>query len=411
MRRSAYWWYSIHFEGKRYRKSTNQTKKSAAAAVEAAMLAQLQERGTSVLRTTRPPILRDFSVRFLEWVKKSQRLTPNSKRYYRYGWRLLSYSDLAGMRLNEITQDVAESIVFIRPLLDRKKKKKGQANDETAEIESQEKPKKMIPCSNQYSNQALRTLKRMQGKAMEWKVLRERPKITLAETAGRDRLIDERTEDKLCRAYATPIKHRRTRRLRQQAWLFMVILQDCGMRPDEVFPMRIENIHWEQDRIWIPEGKTEKSRRFVPMSARVKGMLRQWRGERETGWVFPSDRSRCGHLTTIAKGFQAARARAELDSKVVPYSARHTYGTYTMEATGNVFAIAKSMGHVDVKSMEPYQHQELDSLRVAIDQRNRQRASGWVAVPAVPGVEIPSSQFRQTFRQTDPNATEGGIRS
>jgi hypothetical protein len=34
------------------------------------------------------------------------------------------------------------------------------------------------------------------------------------------------------------------------------------------------------------------------------------------------------------------------------------------------------MGHVDVKSMEPYQHQELDSLRVAIDQRNSQRASG-----------------------------------
>ncbi len=57
------------------------------------------------------------------------------------------------------------------------------------------------------------------------------------------------------------------------------------------------------------------------------------------------------------RGFQAARARAGLDNKVVPYSARHTYGTYTMEATGNVFAIAKSMGHVDVKSMEPYQHQ------------------------------------------------------
>ena len=27
-----------------------------------------------------------------------------------------------------------------------------------------------------------------------------------------------------------------TRRMREQAWLVMVILQDCGMRPDEVFP-------------------------------------------------------------------------------------------------------------------------------------------------------------------------------
>jgi hypothetical protein len=42
-------------------------------------------------------------------------------------------------------------------------------------------------------------------------------------------------------AYAEPIKHCRTRRCREQAWLVIVILQDCGMRPDEVFPMRIEN--------------------------------------------------------------------------------------------------------------------------------------------------------------------------
>jgi hypothetical protein len=36
-------------------------------------------------------------------------------------------------------------------------------------------------------------------------------------------------------------------RLRQQAWLFVVFLQDTGMRSDEVFPMRIENIYWDQN--------------------------------------------------------------------------------------------------------------------------------------------------------------------
>jgi len=59
----------------------------------------------------------------------------------------------------------------------------------------------------------------------------------------------------------------------------MVILQDCWMRPDEVFPMRIEDIHWDVNRwdvnrIWIPEGKTDKARRFVAMSDRVKEVLR-----------------------------------------------------------------------------------------------------------------------------------------
>jgi len=61
-------------------------------------------------------------------------------------------------------------------------------------------------------------------------------------------------------------------------------------------------------------------------------------------------------------------------TKIVAYSARHTYGTYTMENSRNAFAVAKSMGHVDLKSKEPYQHQELEPPREIIDQRNRQKS-------------------------------------
>ena len=83
--------------------------------------------------------------------------------------------------------------------------------------------------------------------------------------------------------------------------------------------------------------------RFVPMSDRMKIMLRAWCESRKEGWAFPSSRSKSGHLITIAKGFQAARGRAG-DEKLVPYSARHTYGTYTMEKSDNAFAVSKSMG-------------------------------------------------------------------
>jgi len=104
-------------------------------------------------------------------------------------------------------------------------------------------------------------------------------------------MIDERAEDELEQAYLEPVEHRRIKRLRQQAWLVVVILQDSGMRPNEVFPMRIENIDWDQNRIWVPEGKTDNATRFVPMSDRMKTMLRGWCGSRKEGWVFPSSRS------------------------------------------------------------------------------------------------------------------------
>jgi integrase len=286
---------------------------------------------------------------------------------------LLQISKLASMRLDQISQDVAESIVFSRPVLDRTRK------NEEERYEVSTDTSEMIVCAGHYTNQALRTLKRVQSKAVEWKMLREMPKITLADAPGRDRMIDDQAEDDLERAYAEPIKHRRTRRLREQAWLVKVILQDSGMRPDEVFPMRIENICWIQNRIWIPEGKTDNARRWVAMSERMTTMLRAWCGNRTQGWVFPSSRAKSGHLMTIAKGFQSARGRAGLDKKLVPYSARHTYGTYTMEKSGNAFAISKSMGHSDLKSsMEPYQHQELEPLRHAINQRNSRKQFGQV---------------------------------
>ena len=100
----------------------------------------------------------------------------------------------------------------------------------------------------------------------------------------------------------------------------MVIMQDSGMRPDEVFPMRIEDIHWGQLASGFRAAKPREARRFVAMSDRMEEMLRPGAGTRTEGWVFPSSRSASGHLTTIAKGFQSARARAGLDRKLVPYS-------------------------------------------------------------------------------------------
>jgi site-specific recombinase XerD len=95
---------------------------------------------------------------------------------------------------------------------------------------------------------------------------------------------------------------------------------------------------------------------------------------------FPS-RGKSGHLMSISGSFHGARERAGLDSRIVPYSARHTYATYVVRATGNLFAVRDQMGHVDIKSMAPYQHQQTDDLVAAINKRNADRGArsgvGW----------------------------------
>jgi integrase len=355
---SPYWWFSFTFAGKRYRQSTRERMKAAAAAVEAAALTELSKGNALPSKAAKTPTLREFSVRFLQWSDNSHALASSSKRFYRYGVRLLLFTRLADRPLDKITPEVVECSQFYRPLVDRK------TRTVTSEV---------VPCSPIYVNQALRTLKAMTGKAVDWEVLRSRPRIHTLKVKGRDRLIDHDTEIKLQSQLEASTTHGRHNRMRRQAWLVMVILQDTGMRPDEVFPMRIENIHWDHSRIWVPAGKTENARRFVGMSQRMVEMLKEWCWGRRSGWVFTSKRSRSGHLESIAKGFQEARRRAGIDRSVVPYSARHTYGTYQMQATGNVFAVSRSMGHADVKSMEPYQHPSIAELNSAINERNRAR--------------------------------------
>ena len=358
---SPFWWYDFYFEGKRYRGSTGEKTKAAASSVAAAALTRLTEGSTITKRGHRAPILREFSKRFLVWAENSSTLKPNTRRYYTYGWRLLSFSVLASMPIDQITAETIDIMKFRRPVINRKTRKDTGT---------------MVVCSRAYTNQALRTLKVILGKAREWKVLRERTSFTIPEAPGREILIDDAAETAIERELGnSPTRSK----ARFQAWLVIMIMQDTGMRPSEVFEMRLENLRWAERRIWIPSGKTAKARRFVGVTERMHELLSTWcRGNEGPGWLFPSC-NKTGHLMSISGSFKAACDRAGLDTRLVPYSARHTYGTYAVRATGNLFAVRGQMGHASVKSMEPYQHQETDQLLVAVNKRNADR----VALPGI----------------------------
>ena len=131
-----------------------------------------------------------------------------------------------------------------------------------------------------YLNQALRTLRSLLGKAVEWKVIAFAPKIVLMKEAGREQIIDQETEAKLLAVAKQPVKD------------ILIIIQDTGMRPEEVFRIRIENIDWTRRLLFNPHGKTKASRRHLPLSERLLDvLLLRCAGQRE-GWLFPSKAGR-----------------------------------------------------------------------------------------------------------------------
>ena len=65
------------------------------------------------------------------------------------------------------------------------------------------------------------------------------------------------------------------------------ILLNCGLRPEECFRLRPENVR--DGRIEIHYGKTDNARRRIPMTPRVAAIL-DLRLSKSAGseWVFPA---------------------------------------------------------------------------------------------------------------------------
>ena len=319
-KRGEVWHYDFAIDGRRYRGSTQEKVSAKARLIEAHLMNEARQRKRTVLRRTLT--LAEFSKRFLEWVKAA-RLEPESRKYYESGWRMLSQTPIAAMRVSHITTDEAEALRFDH----------SPAN----------------------ANRALRTLRRMMGKAAEWGVIAAAPRIKLMKEEGRSATIDNQAEAKLLAASKEPLRD------------VLTIMLDTGMRPGEVFRMCWEDIDWNRGTIFIPRGKTPRSRRYVPMSDRMMEMLQTRRKDQERGWVFPSD-SKPGHLTTVATAYESARKRAGLSSDIKLYSARHTFATKVMGATGDLALVMRALGHTNAQTAMIYQHPSMERVRAVVNE-------------------------------------------
>jgi integrase len=318
-KRGGVWHYDFTMDGRRYRGTTKEGISSKARMIEAKIMSEAKQRKRTVQRRTLT--LAEFSKRFLDSVDKS-RLAGKTKKYYGSGWKMLSETPISGMRLAHITTDDADALRFEH--------------------------------SPSNSNCAFRTLRRMLGKAAEWGVIAAPPRIKLVKEEGRSIFIDVQAEVKLLAKANQPLRD------------VLTLILDTGMRPGEVFQMRWEDIAWDRGMIFIPRGKTARSRRFVPMSDRVTKVLHVRRKDKTEGWVFPSD-SVCGHITTVARAFAKAREEAKLPKEMVLYCARHAFATKVMGATGDLSLVMRALGHSNAQTAMIYQHPSLETVRSVVN--------------------------------------------
>ncbi len=313
---SRFYWYDFKVRGKRYRGSTKETNKKRAGRIAALRFSQAIE-GTGLL-DRKAPSLQELSTRFRGWVE-SAGLASKTRKYYANGWRLLSSTSIVGMRLDHITKDHVDVLRF-------------------------------------------------GGSAANVNLLIKVPKFKLWPEHGRKLRLDDDAEEKLL----TAAKSCNWKPEMFELFRDVIILaRDSGMRNGrELYRIRTENLDWNNRIIFVPDSKTVDGRRMIPMSDRAYEVLRARAAGKAEGWLFPSARSRCGHLMDLGKQFRIARRKARLPEDLVLYCARHDYGTRVLSTTGNLAAVMRTMGHKDVRAAMQYQHPDLEIVRAALNRTN-----------------------------------------
>jgi integrase len=242
----------FQWKGQLIRKSTQAPDARTARSIEGKMRAELAKGNWGILEKKPSPILADCLRKdFLPHVDRTAK--AGTARYYHDGAKRLLASDLANLRLEEITDQHA-----------------GRFAERFAHLSAS-----TVNCS-------LRTLRRALSLAAQWGKLERMPKISLAKgERQRDRVLTDAEAERYLVACPQPWRDVAT------------LMLGTGMRPGECYALRWEHVllNGQGGLIQVAQGKTKAARRMLPMVSAVFQALKtrhEAQGCPREGWVFPT---------------------------------------------------------------------------------------------------------------------------
>jgi integrase len=346
-----YYRVKFQFKGETIHKCTRATDAKTARSIESTLRSELAKGNWGILERKPAPMLREFLTKeFLPFIRTRCAAKAKTRQYYEYGAGRLSASDLATLRITEITGKHATQFA---------------ARNSTLQAST-------INCG-------LRTLRRALNLAFEWGKLDKPARIPLAKgERQRDRVLSDAEIALYLVNCRQPWKDAAT------------LILGTGMRPGEVYGLRWEFVllNGSSGLIQISEGKSKAARRLLPIIPDVYRMLtsrHEAQGKPSEGWVFPS-MAKCGHLeqgtgktqhsAAIAKAnAETLKMNAKLEARGAPvlpvplrafepYVMRHTSLT-RMAPFCDAFTLARIAGHSSITITQRYCHPQADAVEAA----------------------------------------------
>jgi len=238
------------------------------------------------------------------------------------------------------------------------------------EIDKYKKHRLDQKASNGTINRELAALSHLLNMAVEWKWITHQPGQIkrLKEDSGR---ITYLTIEQCKRLIETAKSSQNP-----TVYPFIVIGLETSMRRMEILSIKLENINIEKRVIYVPKAKS--GAREQPITEHLAHFLQCYMdsADEDQIWLFPSKRSKVGHVTNIEKAFREVVIEAGLNpSEVVRHTLRHTAITHLVQAGIDLPTVQRISGHKTLEMVVRYSHQNNEHISAAMDKL-QQRYTG-----------------------------------
>lgn len=146
-----------------------------------------------------------------------------------------------------------------------------------------------------------------------------------------------------------------------------VCLLNTGMRKGEALALEWDRVDLDAGMILIHPSKDWRPKSNEPREVPIGSALLPWlTGPRESErWVFPAPRTGSRYVVWPQKQWDRARVASKVGGS--PHVCRHTYASHFLSARGDMFLLAKILGHTHERVTAIYSHLLPDHLERARD--------------------------------------------
>ena len=135
--------------------------------------------------------------------------------------------------------------------------------------------------------------------------------------------------------------------------IIVLIAVATGMRASEIFNLRWRDVMYNEGLIAVRAKLKGGKMRYVPMPSELAGELRRYPAVLGDDRIFPPKPGATAGRQRVEKSFADLLKRAEIEDFRF-HDLRHTFASWYMMHGGDLYELAKILGHANIKMTERY---------------------------------------------------------